>query len=112
MSSTQAIFNTLAVKVLQGEITATQANAEFEAQTEEIQTCPKCGGEMYARCEPDHEGGCFFETAEDEEIESAILFILKSGPMLCSRNPLPLLLKKNKTRQDNIQLLKILEEQE
>ena len=81
--------------------------------TEEYQTCPKCGEEMYARCEPDHEGGCFYETAEDEEIESAIQFCLADKTRGNSkRNPLPLMLKKNKTREEKIALLRILEDVE
>lgn len=77
------------------------------------ETCPKCGEEMYARCEPDHEGGCFYETAEDEEIESAIRFCLADKTRRpTKRNPIPLMLKKNKTREENIALLRILEDVE
>jgi len=42
--------------------------------------CPKCGQEMYANCEPEDEGGCFYEVATDEELNEALTTVFKTNP--------------------------------
>lgn len=42
-------------------------------------TCPKCGQEMYANCEPEHEGGCWFDSATDEELNEALTLVYKTN---------------------------------
>jgi len=41
--------------------------------------CPKCGQEMYANCEPEDEGGCWFETATNEELDEALTTVFKTN---------------------------------
>jgi hypothetical protein len=41
--------------------------------------CPKCGQEMYANCEPEDEGGCWFENATDEELNEALKTVFKTN---------------------------------
>ena len=41
--------------------------------------CPKCGQEMYANCEPEDEGGCWFENATDEDLNEALTTVFKTN---------------------------------
>ena len=60
-------MNTIPISVSTKTQTQTKMNS-----IEESQTCPKCGEEMYARCEPDHEGGCYYD---EEKLEDLIIGI-------------------------------------
>ena len=86
--------------------------------------CPKCGCEMYWRCSTEEEDGCFYDPSApfkhgDEErhaeLDWSIKVALTKKTEVRARldavafNPLPLMLKKNKTIAEKIQLLKILE---
>jgi hypothetical protein len=45
-----------------------------------MELCPKCGEEMYARCEPDHEGGCYYDEDKlDDNIIGLVAELQQSG---------------------------------
>ena len=94
--------------------------------TTRFEECPKCGCEMYARCEPEDEGGCFFDTATEEELNRTIASAFKKPEgfervkTYCDfvrLNPLPFRLNFEKSSEDKLwthgitktQLLKIVE---
>jgi len=68
---------------------------------------------MYWRCSPEEEEGCFYDPkrASHEELDWAIGVALKTN-LPSRRNPLPLMLKKNKTIEEKLELLDILEDVE
>jgi len=78
--------------------------------TTTYEECPKCGCEMYARCEPEDEGGCFFDTATEEELDSAIDFALRHPNWRPTSAVMMLMMKQNKTRNDKILLVLTLED--
>lgn len=66
--------------------------------------CPKCGCEMYARCEPADEGGCFFEVATEEELDLVIKQGLSHPNWKPTSGVMMMMMKQNKTRNDKIWL--------
>lgn len=69
-----------------------------------MNSCPKCGCEMYARCEPANEGGCFFDVATEEELEMVINEGLRHPNWRPTSSVMMLMMKQNKTRNDKIRL--------
>lgn len=66
--------------------------------------CPKCGCEMYAYCEPADEGGCFFETATEEQLDEVIKRGLSNPNWRPTSGVMMMMMKQNKTRNDKIWL--------
>lgn len=67
-----------------------------------MNSCPKCGCEMYARCEPANEGGCFFDVATEEELEKLIDEGLRHPNWKPTSSVMMMMMKQNKTRNDKI----------
>lgn len=78
--------------------------------TTTIQECPKCGCEMYARCEPEDEGGCFWDTATEEELDKIIEEGLAHPNWRPNSKIMMLLMKPNKTRSSKLFLALLIEE--
>lgn len=66
------------------------------------ETCPRCGCEMYARCEPANEGGCFFDVATEEQLDLVIKEGLSHPNWKPTSAVMMMLMKQNKTRNDKI----------
>jgi hypothetical protein len=71
MTTTMQMISSIVDEMISSAITQSE---DYE------RICPKCGQEMYANCEPEDEGGCFYEVATDEELNEALTTVFKTNP--------------------------------
>jgi hypothetical protein len=70
MTTTMQMISSIVDEMISSAITQSE---DYE------RICPKCGQEMYANCEPEDEGGCWFENATDEDLNEALKTVFKTN---------------------------------